>query len=79
MDKWQNLLVRVDTQPTAQVTLVPSQYGVDVKFLQGTNDPNLLDLLDELGKDRWQLVAVDGTRYWLKRPLVDTSSEAHVR
>lgn len=78
MDKWKHLLVSFETEPTNQVRLVPSQPEIDGRFLQGTQDSNVVDLLDELGRRGWQLIAVQGREFWFRQPVPPEPGEVHV-
>jgi hypothetical protein len=67
MESWKHLLVRVEKDPYNQVVLVPSVPGLDSRFTQSAHDPNVVELLDELSRRGWELVAVQGREFWLRQ------------
>jgi len=72
MERWEYLLVRVQSAGGRQFVLEPYRSGVETN-LQNVTDSNTVALLDELGQEGWELVAVDFQveSYWLKKRATD--------
>ncbi len=69
MDQYEHLLLRVDDHVNGKrYALEPRLRHLDEK-LDAVSDSHTVALLDDLGLEGWQLVAVQEDRFWLRRPL----------
>jgi hypothetical protein len=70
MEKWEHMLVATEKSGNVSQLVAVGATGTR-QTVHSTGAVAVLTLLDELGREGWQLVSVDDGIHWLKRQLPD--------